>query len=749
MIRPIPYPVLSRVLYLVLPLLVVAMMAPQIIGATEDSLPIENYVRPDGSIDMEGLRQAGSGTVDLGGRGVLWDPTSNQARLYAPERGGRAPGDEYWYEGFGSPGLDEEVHALAVFEGKLIFTGVFTSVGDGFLVNHIAAWDGLTWSSLGGGLNGTGKCLHIHEGDLYVGGWFNQAGDIPANYVARWDGSAWHAVGVGFNWAVYTMATYEGNLIAGGQFANSGGQPTNRLARWTGSSWEEFGGGANATVASLFVDGSDLLAGGYFTQLGSVTVNQAARWNGGAWEAMGSWTGYGGPTSFLEFDGAIHAAGHGRVQRWSGTDWVNLEWPSGDFPSTLKIYQDQLMVCGKWEECAYSWDGAVWTVVGNGLGVAEPRAAAVYEGEYYVAGRIFGAGDIGVLNAARWNGASWGSVGAPAVGQGIHGKVYALCVYQGDLIAGGEFERAGGTSAQGIARWDGESWHPLGNGVYGWSGTVHALLVHEGELIVGGQFDYAGDGPAYSIARWDGESWSTFSGRISDSVLALTTHQGDLVVGGGFTSIDGSTVNRIARWDGFEWQSLGDGLESCEVRGITTYGNALVACGCFDSAGGVETPGVALWDGVSWNPLGEGLGTNIRAVTVYGDQLIAGGSFNIGVASHVARWDGNNWGPVGAGLGDYVEALHTMGNDLFATGTFSQANGLSASCIARYDGYQWEPLGSGIRNRGLALTVHDDGQGTHLYVGGVISGCGEGLLSSGIGSLAQRPVIPPDDAQRE
>ena len=43
--------------------------------------------------------------------------------------------------------------------------------------------------------------------------------------------------------------------------------------------------------------------------------------------------------------------------------------------------------------------------------------------------------------------------------------VSALTVYNGELIAGGDFTTAGGTRASYIARWNGATWQPLGSGM--------------------------------------------------------------------------------------------------------------------------------------------------------------------------------------------------------------------------------------------------------------------------------------------
>jgi hypothetical protein len=56
--------------------------------------------------------------------------------------------------------------------------------------------------------------------------------------------------------------------------------------------------------------------------------------------------------------------------------------------------------------------------------------------------------------------------------------VMALTVYNGVLIAGGDFTTAGGASAQHIASWNGSGWAPLGDGLDAW---VYALGAFHGE----------------------------------------------------------------------------------------------------------------------------------------------------------------------------------------------------------------------------------------------------------------------------
>ena len=85
--------------------------------------------------------------------------------------------------------------------------------------------------------------------------------------------------------------------------------------------------------------------------------------------------------------------------------------------------------------------------------------------------------------------------------QGVgRGWVHAVTVYNGDLIAGGEFTWAGAYQVNYISRWDGTNWQPLGTGM---NAEVDALTVYNGELIAGGRFMSAGGVEAKFVARWD------------------------------------------------------------------------------------------------------------------------------------------------------------------------------------------------------------------------------------------------------
>jgi hypothetical protein len=130
--------------------------------------------------------------------------------------------------------------------------------------------------------------------------------------------------------------------------------------------------------------------------------------------------------------------------------------------------------------------------------------------------------------------------------------VHSLEVFEGNLIAGGQFIRAGGNAANRIASWDGASWSSLGDGVTGpwYFPVVYSLASHAGIVVAGGYFMEAGGNPAEYIAGWDGASWHELDGGLSFTAYALSRYGGTLVTAGGFTTAGNLEVNHIATWGG-------------------------------------------------------------------------------------------------------------------------------------------------------------------------------------------------------
>jgi hypothetical protein len=640
-----------------------------------------------------------------------------------------------WQPGFELPGFDGPVYALARV-GDTIYAGGYFAFVNGVRVNHIAKWDGTSWSPLGTGIDGNVEALAVDgSGNLYAGGEFETAGGVITNNVAKWDGTSWSPLGAGvacpenpYSCSVNALAADgKGDVYAGGMFTAAGGVNANHVAKWDGTSWGPLGTGVAsdnpaalaAHVGALLVDSNgNLYAGGDFTTAGGVQATKVAKWDGTSWSPLGG--GYGSPYDSDSVN-ALAVDGSGNV--YAGASGSSSYAPA-------------------------KWDGTSWSPLGTGAwgGLSHVSALALDgSGNLYAGGYFITADSVPVNSVAKWDGTSWSALGEnPA---GVDGYISALAVDgSGNLYAGGDFGTAGGVDANRLAKWDGTSWSAVGqraaNGVRGNMGALAADS--SGNVYTAGGYGAGG-----SLARWNGTKWSALGTGVSEGgvgALALDGN-GEVYAAGGYIDNLGAWV---AKWNGTTWDaplwegivyySPGPRVEALAVGG----GGTLYAGGRFDSANGVLARNVARWDGTNWTALGTGIYTenpdympvNALAADAYGN-LYAGGYFKTagGVAANsIAKWDGVSWSPLGTGV-EYpegflgrIEALAVDGRgNLYAGGLFSRAGGVDATSVAKWDGTSWSPLGAGVRvgeSAGVVNVLALDDRGA-VYVAGIFTTAGD------------------------
>ncbi|RFM24130.1 MAG: hypothetical protein D0433_07505 [Candidatus Thermochlorobacter aerophilum] len=273
-----------------------------------------------------------------------------------------------WDTQFGLPfpGVAGDVYALAIDgNGNVYVGGRFSAVGGvNINVSNVARYNpnSGTWDNLGGGVTSSGGvwwsvyALAVSGNDVYVGGFFDQAGgSFGFNSVARYDGITWDNLGGGVSFGgyggqVYALAVSGNDVYVGGFFDQAGGSfGFNSVARYDGITWDNLGGGVSfggsgGVVNALAVSGNDVYVGGFFDQAGTgsgaVFANNVARYNpnSGTWDNLGggvSFGGYGGVVNALAvsgndvyvggfFDRAGGSFGFNNVARYDGITWDNL-----------------------------------------------------------------------------------------------------------------------------------------------------------------------------------------------------------------------------------------------------------------------------------------------------------------------------------------------------------------------------------------------------------------------------------------
>jgi len=691
---------------------------------------------------------------------------------------------------FPANGADWIVFALETFDDgrgpALYLGGGFFAVGDK-LVRRVARWDGVTFEALGAGLSGGGvTSLAVFDDGtgpaLFAAGTFSSAGAVSTRQIAKWDGAHWSALGSGLTGGqlnVSDLAVFDDGtgpaLYVAGFFDHAGGVPARGVARWDGTSWSALGSGVGTgfdewpTCLGVFDDGNGpaLYVGGNFTSAGGVVARDIARWDGSNWSAVGP--SINGAVSALEvFDdgrgpalyvgGNFTFAGGARVARWDGLAYEGVGGgTNGTVRSLLATDLGSgpvLVAGGEFDSPGAkiaTWDGTAWSGVGSGVDEYVHALGAFDAGDgpaLYAGGPFQRAGGVAANYVARHQGGAWS-----ALSPGMGDTVLALRVHDDGsgpaLVVGGEFLSAGEFQAAGIARFDGATFSTMGSGFTRGDGErarVQALGTFDSgageDLYAGGFFQSADGAPANGLARWNGSGWEDVGGGLTGSNPSVSSlaefDDGSgpaLFVGGNFTGAGGVSARDIVRWDGVAWSAVGGNSSPLSLYDLEVFddgsGPALYACGQFSSIGGTAARLVARWDGTSWSAVGAPLSPSPAArVTVLepfndgtGMKLYAGGDFG----QHMARWDGVSWQLLGGPTGSvYALAAHVdaIGPALYAGGTIPSAGVVPAKGIARWRFGSWSTLEAGLNGGVFALASFDDGVDSALYAGGLFDRSG-------------------------
>ncbi len=506
-------------------------------------------------------------------------------------------------------------------------------------------------------------------------------------------------------------------------------------------------GRTDGDVTDYLSTSNFLYVGGTFTSIGNLKAHGIAAWDGSKWNTVGN-----PGEEIVGYNGLMLAKGAGgsllvsplsvpgqfmpaRIWQWNGRTWskVGTEIKMGSkcavecLAASSKgdiyaiVYFEKSGTPG-WGKRIVKLVGEEWKTLAKQPASFGAHSIAVSPSdELYCAGELWGE-TPGLNGVARWTGSKWEPLGGGLLG---YGKVIR---FQGkSIVVGGCFSRAGSVASAALARWDGVEWHGYGKGMSG-GGVIYAM----------------------------GKKECVASDMTSVSTIALLGEK--VLVTGGFNRAGDIPAAGIALWDGKQWQSVDrkprNGVSKA-VRTLLAFGTNLCAGGDFNSAGDVRTDGFAWWDGQGWQPqihfggsafdalasdgsviFGTSAGDVYRMEqkswspltmttdhSVLGGALAAGGGRVYVGGRAIFKLDGTHWSFPGAGLQGrppLVKAIAVArGGDVYAGGLFEGSGKDDLTNVARWDGKTWNALGKGAYSESgnaqvKAIAVRD----TNVFVGG-------------------------------
>jgi hypothetical protein len=417
-------------------------------------------------------------------------------------------------------GPTSTVLSLLRTDDGLVAGGVFTST-QSLGASRIARWSSSGgWSALGSGIDpgvaigGTVECVAEFQGDVYAGGWFHSDGDIAMHHVARWNGERWHALGPGLGGDryahVWTLAEHERGVVVGGRFASVGSAlVANNIALRTPNGWESLGAGLGRPNHDAVL-------------------------------------------SVATHEGQVHAAWQdassrsepGRLSRWTQTTWEPLGSGNREIRALLSAGDDVYAgggftsltdALGRTTEAnrVARFDGETFHALGAGLGdrSGDVLALTMFRGNLVAAGTFTSAGGVPAMGIARWDAGAWRPLGA-----GLR-DVTDVAVHRGALFA---------SNADGVHRWDDGEWTLVVDMTAEYSGIVYSLASAGPDLYFTGQFGWADDVEAAGIARWDGASTHPVGdGLVGGIGYALQAVPGKSIAVGGTFFLAGGRVSQL------------------------------------------------------------------------------------------------------------------------------------------------------------------------------------------------------------
>lgn len=269
----------------------------------------------------------------------------------------------------------------------------------------------------------------------------------------------------------------------------------------------------------------------------------------------------------------------------------------------LHAYEGNLHVASQFEgppgEAGYVsgvYNGTDLTFPPNDFPVGSVHVFATHNGEL-IAGGDFQR-DPGPVGVGVWDGATWTGTQYNVDAQNTIG---ALCSHSGDLYVGTELLE----DPQDLLVHDGTGYIPFGTDLFG---PLMDLAVYDGSLYAGGYFGN-GVGSLSGLVRWSGSAWENAGPALmGGGVYDLEPYDGWLYAGGAFTNIPGSFPQNLlfylARWNGTTLMSGGGGAFLSGVGALCATPAGLYVATRLTTTAGASMQGIALWDGTAWQFMG-------------------------------------------------------------------------------------------------------------------------------------------------
>jgi hypothetical protein len=222
-----------------------------------------------------------------------------------------------------------------------------------------------------------------------------------------------------------------------------------------------------------------------------------------------------------------------------------------------------------------------------------------FQNKIYFVGGIVWVNGKNQYHMGVWNGSNWDY----PIAEPPNAQILDLKVHNGNLYACGDFTKFGNTTCNYVAKYDGNTWKPVGDftkyyKTYGPPARMQCLEFFNNELYVGGYFSDS-TGTSRNLAKFDGTNWVNVGTGIRqggvNGIQALQTFNSKLYIGGYFSRTNEIPGSGLVVWNGNTYEGISD-LDLLDsgngyVTQFTPHKNKLFVSGAFTKMGSLPVTG--------------------------------------------------------------------------------------------------------------------------------------------------------------
>lgn len=393
---------------------------------------------------------------------------------------------------------------------------------NGMEINNVGVLSNGQWQAMPDSsvIDGVVMCAEIHDGALYIGGYFTIGESSKIMNLAKLENGVWKDVGIDrISGSIRDLTWFKDELYVTGDFRTINGVRNHGVMKYSNGEWKDSGLNSFLNSEGLFVSGDTLVA-----------------WGNG----------------FYGDEGYAHT-----VSYFTNDTWTTLpnfrNTPSVSRSCTVyegDIYATNQTQLFRYDKNTNLWDQAAWIPVAS-----ESPQLFNYKGSLYIV--------TDRLELFQYRDGHLEQVAVDGYGDDFTGKVHTVAVNGDELIIGGHFSDWD-TKSISLARIRDDKLVSFGKVS---SATIHidardyslarSIVRYNNKYLVAGRFSFADNVYSPNLVYWDETKFIPFEVPLSSGIRKLVEFENELYALPYPDGLDPELASyKLIKYNGERWEGV-------------------------------------------------------------------------------------------------------------------------------------------------------------------------------------------------